>query len=247
MKKPAQSNSNQSDGVPVYFAAGLSVFLHLMLFVLFRWFDDPPPERPEQIDVSAVIVPPKMTTGLEMSAENPQSEPQETTVPDQHVEVEPELRHFEPHPILLQKTISPIAVREQRVEDVSVSSLVPLPPRQEETKVAVPSGMAAAANSRDGGDSLESFDAAPYSRRTIKPLYPYAARRQGREGGVELEVLISEKGRVTELRVVKSSGTPELDESAKQAVMKATFEPARLKGNAVPARVVLTIIFRLTN
>lgn len=247
MKTPVQSKSGQSDGIPVCFATGLSVFLHLLLFVLFRWFDVPPPEPPEQIDVSAVIVPPKMTTGMEMSAENRQPEPQETTVPDRHVEAEPEMRHSEPSPILVQKAISPIAVREQKSEEVSVSSLVPLPTRQEEPKVAVPSGMAAASDSRDAGDSLESFDAAPYARRTIKPLYPYTARRQGREGGVELEVLISEKGRVTELRVVKPSGTPELDESAKQAVMKATFEPARLKNKPVPARVVLTIIFRLTN
>lgn len=247
MKTPVQSKSSQSDGIPVCFATGLSVFLHLMLFVLFRWFDDSPPERPEQIDVSAVIVPPKMTTGMEMSAENPQPEPQETTVPDQHAEADPEMRHFEPRPILLQKTISPIAVREQIPQEVSVSSLVPMPLRQEEAKVAVPSGMAAATHSREGGDSLEGFDAAPYSRRTIKPIYPYTARRQGREGGVELEVLISEKGHVTELRVVKSSGTVDLDESAKQAVMKATFEPARLKNKPVPARVVLTIIFRLTN
>ena len=247
MKTSEQSKLNQSDGLPVYFAVGLSVFLHLLLFVLFRCFDVSPQEYREQVDVSAVIVPPKMSTGMEMSAENPQPEPQETTVPDQRVEVQPEIQHFQPRPILLQKSISPIGVKASLTEEVSVSSLVPMPVHQEKPKIAVPAGMAAASNSRDGGDALEGFDAAPYSRRTIKPVYPHSARRHGREGGVELEILISEKGRVTELRVVKSSGTPELDESAKQAVMKATFEPARLKGNAVPARVVLTIIFRLTN
>lgn len=247
MKTPVQSKPSQSDGIPVCFAVGLSVFLHLVLFVCVRWFGPVPPERLERIDVSAVIVPPKMTTGLEMSAENREAEPRETTVPDQPVEAEPEVRQVEPRPILFQKTISPIVLREQTPQEVSVSSLVPMPVRQEEAKVVVPSGMAAASNSRDGGDSLEGFDAAPYARRTIKPLYPYSARRHGREGAVELEILISAKGRVTELRLVKSSGTPDLDESAKQAVMKATFEPARLKNKPAPARVVLTIIFRLTN
>ena len=247
MKTSAQSKLNQSDGIPVYFAVSLSIFLHLLLFVLFRCSGAVPTDRREQIDVSAVIVPPKMTTGMELSAENPQSEPRETTVPDQSVEVQPEVQRFEPRPILLQKTISPIAVRESETVEISASSLIPMPVRRDEPKVAVPAGMAAASKSSDSGDSLEGFDAAPYARRTIKPLYPYSARRHGREGGVELEILISAKGRVTELRVIKSSGTAELDESAKQAVMKTTFEPARLQNKAVPARVVLTIIFRLTN
>lgn len=240
-----QSKLGQSDGIPVYFAAGLSGFLHLLLFVLFRFWDVAPQENRELIDVSAVIVPPKMTTGMELSAENPQSEPQETTVPDQPLEAQPEVQHFEPKPVLSQTAISPIAAKTPVPN--AASALIPMPVRPGDSKVAVPSGMAAASNSHSTGDSLEGFDAAPYSRRVIKPLYPYSARRRGREGGVELEVLISERGQVTALKVVKSSGTPELDESAKQAVMKATFEPARLKNRMVPARVVLTIVFRLTD
>lgn len=245
MKTPVQSKSNQSDGIPVYFAMGLSVFLHLILFVFFRFWDVVPPEPREQIDVSAVIVPPKMTTGMEVSAENAKPEPQETTVPNQPVDVQPEIQRLEPNPVLVQKAISPIVVKEFAPDAASV--LVPMPMRQEEPKVVVPSGMAAASNSRDGGDALEGFDAAPFSRRIIKPHYPYSARRQGREGGVELEVAISKEGRVTELKVTKSSGTPELDESAKQAILKATFEPAKLKNKPVAARVVLTIVFRLTD
>lgn len=137
---------------------------------------------------------------------------------------------------------------DQSPQEVAGTSLFPMPVGgEEEPKVAVSAGMAAVANSHDGGDSLKDFDVAPYSRHTIKPLYPYSARRQGREGSVELEVLISEKGRVMELKVVRSTGTPDMDDSAKQAVMKTIFEPAKLKNNPVPARVVLTIVFRLTN
>jgi protein TonB len=81
----------------------------------------------------------------------------------------------------------------------------------------------------------------------IEPVYPPLSRKLGEEGEAVLALAIDESGRVTEALVEKSSGYERLDEAAKQALLAASFEPARKNGVALASRKNLRIEFRLQN
>ena len=87
--------------------------------------------------------------------------------------------------------------------------------------------------------------ASPYALNRIVPTYPRAARRRGHEGCVEVEIVVTEDGSVTEEHVVASSGHAELDKAAMEAVRTARFAPATETGLAVRGRLRLTFDFRL--
>ena len=65
------------------------------------------------------------------------------------------------------------------------------------------------------------------------PPYPPSARRLREEGDVRLAVHIDERGLVTEVRVVRSSGSPRLDSAAIETVKKWRFVPATVNGQPV--------------
>ena len=65
------------------------------------------------------------------------------------------------------------------------------------------------------------------------PPYPPAARRLREEGDVRLSVHIDESGRVTEVKIARSSGSSRLDAAAVETVKKWRFKPATVDGQAV--------------
>jgi protein TonB len=80
----------------------------------------------------------------------------------------------------------------------------------------------------------------------VKPRYPESARRRGIEGTVLLQMRITAQGRVEAVKVVRSAGYPELDESAIEAVRRWRFEPARRNGAPVAEdAVLLPVVFQL--
>jgi len=80
------------------------------------------------------------------------------------------------------------------------------------------------------------------------PPYPLIARRLGMEGLVLLEVLVAPDGRAEEVRIVRSSGHPPLDESAVSTVRSRwRFVPASRGGTPIESRVTVPIRFRLSD
>jgi len=80
------------------------------------------------------------------------------------------------------------------------------------------------------------------------PPYPLAARRLGMEGVVLLEVVVAPDGHATDVRVVRSSGHPPLDESAVRTVSTSwRFIPGRRDGEPVESRATVPIRFKLTD
>ncbi|HUO56994.1 MAG TPA: energy transducer TonB [bacterium] len=77
------------------------------------------------------------------------------------------------------------------------------------------------------------------------PPYPEEARRAKQEGLVLLRVSVDSKGDVFQVRLLKSSGFPSLDEAALGAVPKWRFKPARMGGIAVSTEVDVPISFQL--
>lgn len=88
-------------------------------------------------------------------------------------------------------------------------------------------------------------DVPPKPKQTIKPKYPAEARQRGEEGDVLVEIDVTDRGGVTAVRVVRSSGYPALDAAAQKAARQAKFTPAKADGKSVPTTVRLPLTFRL--
>lgn len=78
-----------------------------------------------------------------------------------------------------------------------------------------------------------------------KPVYPYSARRQGRQGRVVLRVEVRPDGTAEAVSIERSSGDARLDEAALAAVRQWRFRPAQRNGAPVAADVRVPIRFSL--
>ena len=83
------------------------------------------------------------------------------------------------------------------------------------------------------------------SIRNPAPRYPWIARLQGWEGRVLLRAVVDPSGHPLSLLVVSSSGHPELDLSALNALSQWQFLPARRDGQAVASEVEIPFLFEL--
>lgn len=96
---------------------------------------------------------------------------------------------------------------------------------------------------------------APAAPRTVQgveyvrapaPVYPSISKRLGETGVVVFRVLISEKGHAEQVVVQKSSGSTNLDEAGRQAVLRSLYKPYLEDGKAVPVFVNVPINFTLS-
>ncbi|MBN2379760.1 energy transducer TonB [candidate division WOR-3 bacterium] len=79
----------------------------------------------------------------------------------------------------------------------------------------------------------------------VKPEYPEEARREGYEGIVFVEALVSTDGTIAEAKLVQSSGYESLDKAALDAAVKWTFTPAEHRGKPVKVWVSIPFNFLL--
>lgn len=73
---------------------------------------------------------------------------------------------------------------------------------------------------------------APKLRAGDKPAYPSAALRANEQGTTQLEVCVSNAGRVTSVSVTKSSGSSRLDDAAAKWIRGEKFSPGMIGGVA---------------
>lgn len=85
-------------------------------------------------------------------------------------------------------------------------------------------------------------DATPLTR--VEPEYPLEAYRRREEGTVLLGVDIDSSGKPVDVRVVRRSGSRDLDQAALEAVRQWTFEPAVRDGRAVASEAQVPVTFR---
>lgn len=77
--------------------------------------------------------------------------------------------------------------------------------------------------------------------------YPSQARRMGIEGRVYVQFVVDKDGTVTEVKAVKGIGAG-CDEEAERVLREAPkFKPGKQRGRPVKVRMVLPIIFKLSN
>ena len=70
-----------------------------------------------------------------------------------------------------------------------------------------------------------------------KPEYPVNAKDRGLEGEAKVAVDVDANGNVINVRLINSSGHPELDEAAKQAARNWKFDPSQSGKEAIPAKI----------
>jgi TonB family protein len=84
--------------------------------------------------------------------------------------------------------------------------------------------------------------AVPRQTKNARPDFPGKARSAGRTGGaVLLELLIGTNGKVTDVRVIRSS--PLFDNEALETARKWEFEPTLVNGVPTPVVVPATVMF----
>ena len=83
------------------------------------------------------------------------------------------------------------------------------------------------------------------ARRTVEPIYPTSAQRNGIEGYVLLRLSIDASGRVKDVLVVDSEPIGVFERSAREAARRFEFVPARVSGATVPAALEKKIVFTL--
>jgi len=108
----------------------------------------------------------------------------------------------------------------------------PSPPTEEELKEFAKGAVVAIGELRP-----------PRLIREVPPIYPKIAKQARVEGTVVLAVRIDAKGRVTEVKVLKS--IPLLDQAAVDAVRQWVYEPFLSKGKPTPVVFSVSAIFKL--
>lgn len=79
--------------------------------------------------------------------------------------------------------------------------------------------------------------------RKVQPVYPESARKAGIQGEVLLEGVISQSGRMENVRAI--SGHPWLATAAKDAVVQWRFRPYVLNGKPIDVLTRVTVDFKL--
>lgn len=96
----------------------------------------------------------------------------------------------------------------------------------------------------DGSGFMDERELTPLVQ--IPPFYPHEAKMLGREGMVELEYTVTEKGLVKDIVIVHAKNRNLFGQAAMRAVSKWKYKPLIVDGKPVPVRVSVIIQFELT-
>lgn len=91
-------------------------------------------------------------------------------------------------------------------------------------------------------DVVAKFDTPPRPLKTKPPRYPEKLRQEGVSGAVVVVLIVDEGGKVIASEVMKASNA-EFREPALEAVRNWTFEPAKVAGKPVRAKVSIPLNF----
>ena len=92
---------------------------------------------------------------------------------------------------------------------------------------------------------MGDVDTTPMPTMSIKPVYPYRAKRMNTTGAVDIRFLVDRTGTVQTLEILKAVPPGVFEDSVRQAVARWKFQPGRKDGKAVSTWMVTTIKFEL--
>ena len=85
----------------------------------------------------------------------------------------------------------------------------------------------------------------PIPHISIKPDYPFKARKKGLEGIVVLDIIVSKSGKPLSCDISDSSGHIELDNAARKTVLSAYYQPGTINGEDIVSTLRISIRFQL--
>jgi len=88
-------------------------------------------------------------------------------------------------------------------------------------------------------------EATPLYRQNPVPDYPLLCRKRGYQGTVIIDVLVSQEGKVSDLRLATSSGYTILDQAALRSVKTWLFHPGTRGEEKVDMWVKVPVRFQL--
>jgi TonB family protein len=114
------------------------------------------------------------------------------------------------------------------------------------TQAPVPAPVVPVAPVVREGDIVDgpSLDVAPRVVRAGQPVYPPVAARQRITGTVLVSALISERGDVVDVKILKAEGRMGFDDAAVRAVRSTKFSPAMKDGKRVKTWIGIPIQFK---
>lgn len=94
-------------------------------------------------------------------------------------------------------------------------------------------------------DSGEDQNRQARAIQVVNPVYPQSAQARGIEGYVVLEIVISERGQVSEARVLSAEPPGLFDQVAIEAIRKWTFGPGLKDGKPTISKIKQKVNFEL--
>ncbi len=94
-------------------------------------------------------------------------------------------------------------------------------------------------------ETLAELDSPLVPLVKIPPVYPLRAIRRGIEGVVDVEFIITKKGRIEQPKIIKALPEKIFDQSVLNCVSRWKFKPGTVEGIPVNTRASTTIRFKL--
>jgi len=208
----------------------------------------PPPEEPPPPETEIKAEPPDIP-----DIEPPELEPPETA-PEIALETM-EIPPLEP-PTLASPAPDPPQLQTPSLQALTLSALpIQSSPMNLKVSLSVEKAPApravvkAAAPQRAAGTrtqfGFDEVDQKPVSLATLKPNYPYKAKRMGIEGYVTVQFLVDRNGKTQSLKIVEARPRGVFDEAVRKTVPRWRFKPGKKAGQPVDTWVEMTIRFEL--
>lgn len=140
------------------------------------------------------------------------------------------------------------AQAEQRRLAETPAAAPSLPTTPTSSAAAEPAPAVAAAPQVREGDlvAINELDGVPELRVPVRPTYPPLAAKQRKEATIIVSALISESGRVTDVKILRGdTARMGFDEAAVRAVRQASFSAPMKDGKRVKTWKPLPIVFKL--
>lgn len=99
---------------------------------------------------------------------------------------------------------------------------------------------------RIAGDSYTEVEYVAEGFANPLPKYPLIARKRGHEGQVSVRVSVAEAGQVMNVKLMKSSGWDDLDQTTLDILKSWQFKPATRGGTPISGSVDLSFNFQLS-
>lgn len=140
----------------------------------------------------------------------------------------------------------PVSQSGQSVAPVSVvlntAPISPLSARPKEEKPGSKLSFISHQNQGTGQVMMLGDAGSPRFIHRELPIYPFIARKLGKEGKVVLKLALDAQGKLQRIDTVEENGFGSAD-AARSAITKSTFEPAISNSRAIPSQVLVPIRF----